>query len=128
MIWWGEDILLQVGDDISAIINILGLVIITWWVIKATKEWILDEYKMTIDEKHYTRKLMHVRRNLAIYLLLWLEFIVASDIIDTMLHLDMEKLILLGWLIVIRVVVGYMLDKEIKEYEEMKLLREEKKN
>jgi len=119
-----ESILFHVGEYISEAINILWLVIITRWVIKAAKEWLYDEYRMFIDAKHHVRKLMHVRRNLAVYLLLWLEFIVASDIIDTMLHLDQQKLILLGGLIVIRVVVWYMLDKEIAEYEKMKALRE----
>ena len=67
-----------------------------------------------------------MRRDLAMYLLLWLEFIVASDIIDTMLNLDMQTLILLGWLILIRVVVWFMLDKEISEYEKMKERREQR--
>lgn len=66
------------------------------------------------------RRLMHTRRNLAMYLLMWLEFIVAADIIDTMLNLDFRKLMLLWGLIIIRIVIGYTLDNEIKEYEKMK--------
>jgi hypothetical protein len=43
-----------------------------------------------------------------------------------MLSLDRQKLILLGGLILIRIVVGYMLDKEISEYEKMKEKRKRK--
>ena len=121
-----ESILFIVWEYIGDAINILWLFIITRWVVKAARDWLKDEWKMIVDAKHHVRKLMHVRRDLAVYLLLWLEFIVASDIIDTMLHLDKEKLILLGGLVVIRVVVWYMLDKEITEYEKMKVLREER--
>ena len=65
----------------------LGLVIIARGVLKGAKSWIEDEWSMYRDGKQHMRKLMHVRRNLAVYLLLGLEFIVAADIIDTMLHI-----------------------------------------
>lgn len=119
-----ENIVFIVWEHISEAINILWLLVITWGVAKSAKSWLKNEYAMFMDEKHYVRKLMHVRRDLAVYLLLGLEFVVASDIINTMLHLDMEKLLLLGGLIIIRVVVWYMLDKEIAEYEKMKELKE----
>lgn len=118
---------LEIGNIISQIINILWLLIIAWGVAKAFKRFLRYEYKILFHDGH-TKKMMHVRRNLAIYLLLWLEFIVASDIIDTMLHLDMEKLLLLGGLIIIRIVVGYSLDKEIKDYEELKRLKEKEED
>jgi len=121
-----EHIIYVVGEHISYAINILWLIVITWWVIKAARSRLIDEYGMYIAKKLHAKKLMHVRRDLAIYLLLWLEFIVASDIIDTMLNLDRQKLILLWGLILIRIVVGYMLDKEITEYEKMKDKREKR--
>ena len=91
----GSILLAETGELISQVINVVGLIIIARGVAKAVKRWLKDEYEIMFKNNHVS-SLMHVRRNLAIYLLLGLEFIVAADIIDTMLHLDMEKLLLLG--------------------------------
>lgn len=120
-VWYG--LMYDLWELISRAINIIGLGIIAWWVAKWLLRFLRYEKKIIFNDGH-TQKMMHVRRNLAIYLLLWLEFIVASDIIDTMLNLDQQKLLLLGGLIVIRIIVWYSLDKEIKEYEEMKRKKE----
>jgi len=46
-----------------------------------------------------------------------LEFVVAADIIHTMINFDLNNLLLLGLLVAIRIVIGYTLEKEIITYE-----------
>ena len=112
----GIDLMENFGVTVSRFVNLIGLIVVTIGVVKAVFGTLKDEYGI-IQQVKSISSLMHVRRNLAIYLLLWLEFFLAADIIDTMIHFDMHNLLLLGLLVVIRIVIGYVLEKEIQEYE-----------
>ncbi len=101
---------------VGYIINVIWLGIIAIGVLKATVSAIIDEFHILQHDKPVSA-LMHVRRNLAIYLLLWLEFVVAADIINTMIHFDLNNLLLLWLLVAIRIVIWYTLEKEIITYE-----------
>lgn len=57
----------------------------------------------------------HVRVGLGHYLLLALEFLIAKDIIITIFDRSLEDVASLGGLIVIRVILSYFLDRELKE-------------
>ncbi len=106
----------EIAIAVGYIINVIWLVIIALGVLKAVINVVIYEYHIMRGKKAIN-KLMHVRRNLAIYLLLWLEFVVAADIIHTLVHFDLNNLILLGLLVVIRIIIGYMLEKEIQPLE-----------
>lgn len=60
-------------------------------------------------------KLEHeeIRNDLGYYLLLGMEFLVAADIIHTILNPNLEDLAVLGAIVVIRVVLSYFLQREI---------------
>lgn len=51
------------------------------------------------------------------YLLLGLEFLIASDILKTVLEPTMNELIILGGIVVVRTILSVFLNKEIKELE-----------
>ncbi len=106
----------DIGVFIGHLINIVGLFIIAIWVGKAICDTVRNEFNIILNGRPVS-SLMHVRRNLAIYLLLGLEFIIAADIINTMIHFDLENLLLLGLLVIIRIVIGYVLEKEIQAYQ-----------
>lgn len=101
---------------VAHVINIIGLTIIAVGVFVALTQALIDGFYILIREKPIY-SLMHVRRNLAIVLLLWLEFVVAADIIHTMIHFDLHNLSLLWLLVAIRIVIWYTLEKEIQNYE-----------
>lgn len=107
-----SDIAMEVGYAI----NVMGLAIIAIGAFKATLSVLRDEFHIIHHDKPIS-VLMHVRRNLAIYLLLGLEFVVAADIIHTMIYFDLNNLLLLGLLVAIRIVIWYTLEKEIQTYE-----------
>ena len=51
------------------------------------------------------------------YLLLGLEFLIASDILKTVLEPTLNELAILGGIVVLRTVLSVFLNKEIKELE-----------
>jgi uncharacterized membrane protein len=56
----------------------------------------------------------HLRRQLGYYLLLGLEFLIAADIIDTLMKPSVQDLIILGAIVVIRTVISFSLNAELK--------------
>jgi uncharacterized membrane protein len=54
------------------------------------------------------------RVDLGRYILAGLELLIVSDIIQTALSLQLQDLVYLGLLVLIRSVIGYFLDREIK--------------
>lgn len=70
-------------------------------------ERVLIETKKSFNDFH------HVRQELASYLLLSLEFVIAADIIHTITSPTMENLLLLGVIVVIRTAISFVLEREL---------------
>jgi uncharacterized membrane protein len=51
---------------------------------------------------------------LGYYLLLGLEFLIAADVIDTLMKPTPQDLLVLGGIIVIRTIISYSLNTELK--------------
>jgi uncharacterized membrane protein len=58
-----------------------------------------------------------VKREFTGYIVFGLEFFIAGDVLTTLLSPTSEELLVLGAVVVIRVVLGYFLEKESKEYD-----------
>ncbi|MBG7630331.1 MAG: DUF1622 domain-containing protein [Bacteroidetes bacterium] len=56
-----------------------------------------------------------IRCELGIYILLSLDFLIASDIFNTIMEITLEQLIELSVMIILRIAIGYFLGKEIQE-------------
>ena len=54
-----------------------------------------------------------MRNELGSYLLLGLECMVAADVLSSIINTTLEKLLLLGGLVVIRISITYFLNKEM---------------
>jgi uncharacterized membrane protein len=54
-----------------------------------------------------------LRQVLGYYLLLGLEFLIAADIIDTLMKPTTQDLVVLGAIVVIRTVISYSLNSEL---------------
>jgi uncharacterized membrane protein len=59
--------------------------------------------------------LNYIRVDFGYYILLGLEFLIAADIIETILKPTNEELYSLAGIVVIRILLGYFLGKEISE-------------
>jgi uncharacterized membrane protein len=58
-----------------------------------------------------------VKREFTGYIVFGLEFFIAGDVLTTVLNPTLEDLTLLGAIVLIRVVLGYFLQRESKEFD-----------
>ena len=61
-------------------------------------------------------KYTYIRLEFTNKIVFGLEFFIASDILTTLIAPTQEELLLLGTVVVIRVVLGYFLEKEAEEF------------
>ncbi len=65
--------------------------------------------------KEYQRDAVVLREHLGFYLLLGLEFLIAVDVLETLLHPSWEELGILGGLVVLRIMLSLSLGWELKD-------------
>ena len=100
---------------LAEIIDIIGVVILLFGFMKVLLNYIRTEYKSILDTP--IRALQRIRCEMGIYILLALDFLIASDIIHTTTELSQEQLVELSVLILLRTAIGYFLGKEVEEIE-----------
>ncbi len=99
---------------IAQIINVIGISILIFGFSKELIKYIITEFKTGIG-KTPTKGIQTIRCQLGLYILLALDFLIASDIILSVAELSMEELIQLSVTITLRIAMGYFLGKEIDE-------------
>ena len=94
-------------------IGLLGVLVIVFGVLGGLARFVHAEFSaargLVVDEER--KKLRHV---LGYYLLLGLEFLIAADIIDTLMKPRVQDLAVLGAIVIIRTVISYSLNAELK--------------
>lgn len=96
-------------------IGTIGVTIIVWGVILTIYRLLLLEFKRE-DHKSIYRERESIRHLFASYLLLALEFLIAADIILTVIHPSFEEIAILASIVAIRTVISYFLEKEIEKF------------
>lgn len=93
-------------------IGVLGVLVIVFGVASGLLRFLRSEVLAmrgaNVDEER--KRLRHL---LGYYLLLGLEFLIAADIIDTLMKPTPQDLIVLGTIIVIRTIISYSLNAEL---------------
>ena len=97
----------------SSAIGSLGVLVIVFGVVNGSWRFARSEFRFACganvgDDR---RELRHL---LGYYLLLGLEFLIAADIIDTLMKPTPQDLLVLGVIIVIRTVISHSLNAELK--------------
>src|SRR5215471_13619784 len=94
-------------------IGVLGVLVIVFGVCCGLIRFILAEFSaargLIVDDER--KRLRHV---LGYYLLLGLEFLIAADIIDTLMKPNAQDLIVLGAIVLIRTIISYSLNAELR--------------
>ena len=94
-------------------IGVLGVLIIIFGVLSGLVRFVRAEFfaarGLVVDEDR--KKIRHV---LGYYLLLGLEFLIAADIIDTLMKPMVQDLAVLGAIVIIRTIISYSLNAELK--------------
>src|SRR6266516_1054411 len=94
-------------------IGVLGGLVIVFGVACGLVRFVRAEIRAARGENaNEDRK--HLRHLLGYYLLLGLEFLIAADIIDTLMKPSVQDLIVLGAIVLIRTVVSSSLNTKLK--------------
>ncbi len=100
-------------------IGVLGVLVIVFGVLSGLVRFVRAEFSaargLVVDEER--KKLRHV---LGYPLLLGLEFLIAADIIDTLMKPRVQDLAVLGAIVIIRTLISYSLNAELKSEHETK--------
>ncbi|HDQ07376.1 MAG TPA: DUF1622 domain-containing protein [Methanoculleus sp.] len=91
--------------------EVVGAALIIYGGIRATVRVLLLEIRKT--DISYNQ----IRINLTNKIVFGLEFLIAADILGTILNPTQEELVMLAVVVVIRTVLGYFLEKEAIEYQ-----------
>ena len=98
------------------LLKALGVSIIVWGVFCAAFRLVAMEIKL-LKGKEYKRDAALIRHHLGYYLLLGLEFLIAVDVIETLLRPDWKELGSLVGLVLLRTLMSFSLHWELKESE-----------
>ncbi len=98
------------------LLKALAVVIIIWGVLCAAMRLVGMEIKL-FRGKEYKRDAAVIRQHLGYYLLVGLEFLIAVDVIETLMHPDWKELGVLAGLVVLRTLMSFSLHWELKEIE-----------
>ncbi|MCA1757252.1 MAG: DUF1622 domain-containing protein [Bacteroidales bacterium] len=110
-----ETYLKTVFEFLYLVIGSTGVVIIVWGVVLTVYRLLKLEFRRLKNESIY-RERESVRHQFASYLLLTLEFLIAADIIATVIHPVFEEIAILASIVFIRTLISYFLEKEIRNF------------
>ena len=108
--------LLTFLNTLATIISVISLLIVTYGVLVCFIAFLRNEIKRFNGT--YTVNIRQLRADFGTYLLLGLEFLIASDILKTVVDPTLDELAILGGVVVVRTVLSVFLNKEIKELAE----------
>ena len=103
----------EIVTIVSLAIGIMGSLIIVWGVAKSSFEFFYLEFKSLVGVNICADR-DHLRHHLGSYILLGLEFLIAADIIKTILHPSLNEMAILGSIVAVRTVLSYFLNKEME--------------
>ncbi len=104
-------------EYIAWAIGLIGILVIIYGSFISAIKFLKIEHKR-IKGKISLKDTDILRLTLGTYLLFGLEFLIAADIIRTILKPSLEEVAILGAIVAIRTVINYFLDIEIKEVQD----------
>lgn len=109
--------LLTFLNTLATIISVISLLIVTYGVLVGFVAFLRNEIKR-FNGTYTINNIRQLRADFGSYLLLRLEFLIASDILKTVVDPTLDELAILGGVVVVRTVLSVFLNKEIKELAE----------
>lgn len=103
----------------SLAIGVLGVLVIVFGVATGLLRFARSEFRF-VRGANVSDERKQLRHLLGYYLLLGLEFLIAADIIDTLMKPSVQDLVVLGAIVLIRTVISYSLNAELKSEHQTK--------
>ncbi len=95
-------------------IDAVGIVILLWGAALFLSDFLrLQLRRQALPE--YLRSAQRVRCRLGSYLLIGLEFMIVSDVINTFVSRTFEDLLFLSVIILIRIAISHFLERELEK-------------
>jgi len=99
---------------VSLGVGIIGVAVILWGVLVATIATIRVEFRALRHQRAARDKLL-LRQHLGSSLLLGLEFLIAADVVRTVVQPTLQEVAVLGGIVAIRTVISYFLHREMAD-------------
>ena len=103
-------------ESIAVAIDLLGVAIILFGFVVALVR-LFGGLRNGVGLRRELMGLEHARTTLAVYILTGLEFMIASDIVHTVITREFSDLLFVGLLVIIRTAISFFLGKEVAELE-----------
>lgn len=110
---------------LATAISVISLFIVVYGALIATIGFLRNELNR-FTGNYSSTAILRIRAGFGTYMLLGLEFLIASDILKTVLEPGWNELLILGGIVVLRTVLSFFLNREIKELQEEEKQEEEK--
>ncbi|HDP24469.1 MAG TPA: DUF1622 domain-containing protein [Deltaproteobacteria bacterium] len=102
----------EVFEITSMGIGVVGAAVILWGVVLIVFRLIPLEATVFRNTSVFPQREV-LRHQLGSYLLLGLEFLIAADIIRTIIHPTLNDIAVLGSIVVIRTLISFFLEREL---------------
>lgn len=99
---------------LATAISIISLFIVVYGALIAAIGFLRNEVNR-FTGNYSSTAIQRIRAGFGTYMLLGLEFLIASDILKTVLEPGWNELLILGGIVVLRTVLSFFLNREIKE-------------
>jgi uncharacterized membrane protein len=105
---------LELLAQVSVLLGVIGIAIVVYGVVCSLVRFVVSELKALRGEDVMSQR-AHLRGLLGYYLLLGLEFLIAADIVESIISPEKEELINLAVVVAIRTVISFSLNWELAE-------------
>lgn len=102
---------------LAIIISVISLLIVAYGAFIGFIAFLRNEAKR-FNGTYTINNIRQLRANFGSYLLLGLEFLIASDILKTVVDPSLDELAILGGVVIVRTILSVFLNREIKELAE----------
>ena len=103
----------EVLHTVSLLVGLAASAVLVYGMLRELVVFVGTEFKSFRGEDVASAR-RELRHSLGYYLLLGLQFLIAADIIETMIEPSLEELAILGGIIVIRTAISFSLTWELK--------------
>lgn len=109
--------LVTILESVALVISVLSIAVVIYGTVIALVAFVKNEFHR-LKNNYDVQYLRILRADLGTYLLLGLEFLIAADILKTILEPGMQELLVLGGVVILRTVLSFFLNKEIQEIDQ----------
>ncbi len=107
--------ILEILEWIAVVIDLTGVAILLIGFSRGFIKFLQIELNRFKGDNRIISAIQIVRCDIGLYILLALDFLIASDIVSSLIHTDLDQLLNLGIIVILRTAIGYFLGKEIEE-------------